>query len=94
MTAKKPASAEPKTDAKSPAPRRVEGVQLIRMPMAPNKPSHPVAVFRGEAPAKGETLEFTLENGVTYRGEVAEAVAASGEVMAEFTGPLTVAPKE
>ena len=94
MTTKKPASAGSKPASKGAAPTVVTGVELKRMPMEPNKPAHPFALFKGPLPKAGEVLEFTLKNGVTYRGEVSEAVDADGEVMAEFTGPLTVAPKE
>lgn len=95
MTTKKPASAGRKTVAKTPvAPRVIEGVTLIRMPMEENKPSHPAAEFKGKAPAAGETIEFTLKNGVTYRGVVAEAVEAKEEVFAEFSQPLTIVPKD
>lgn len=91
MNTKKPAAAGRKTVAKSKAgPRVVEGVSLTRLPMEPNKPAHPAAMFKGEAPAPSEILEFTLSNGVTYRGTVSEATEADGEVFAEFAGPLAV----
>lgn len=94
-TLKKPASAGRKAVAKSSAtPRVVEGVSLTRLPMEDGKPSHPAALFKGQAPALGDILEFTLANGVTYRGEVADATDADGEVLAEFAGPLSVVPKE
>ena len=95
MTTKKPAAAGRKTVAKSTAgPRVVDGVSLIRLPMEPNKATHPAAMFKGKAPDPGEILEFTLPNGVTYRGTVSEAAEADGEVLAEFTGPLAVVPQK
>lgn len=95
MTTKKPAAAGRKAAAKPTAsPRVVEGVKLTRLPMEENKPSHPAVMFKGAAPNPGETIEFTLENGVTYRGKVAEAAVADGEVFAEFALPLTIASKE
>lgn len=95
MTTKKPAAAGQKTAAKSPAsPNVVKGVKLQRLPMEANKPSHPVAFFKGAAPKAGSTIEFTLENNVTYRGVVADATAADGEVMVEFSAPLTAVPQE
>lgn len=90
MSTKKTAPAEQEVMAKSaPAPRVVEGVTLTRLPLKDNTPGHPVAMFKGQAPKSGECLEFTLENGVTYRGTVAEATEAAGEVMAEFADSLT-----
>lgn len=95
MATKKPAAAGQQTAAKKPAsPRVVAGVELKRMPMQDNQPSHPIALFKGEAPNKGDVLEFTLENGVTYRGTVADATEAGGEVLAEFSGPLVPVPTE
>lgn len=94
MTTKKPASAGSKPSSEGVAPTVVTGVELKRMPMEPNKPTHPFALFKGPLPKVGEVLEFTLKNGVTYRGEVSEAVESDGEVMAEFTSPLSVVPKE
>ena len=78
------------TPAQNSTPTVVEGVELRRLPMEANEPAHPVAMFKGTAPTKDEVLEFTLENGVTYRGVVADAIEAAGEVMAEFKGPLKV----
>lgn len=94
MTAKKPASAESKDVTNSANPIPLEGVKLIRMPLEENKVSHPAALFKGSAPKAGSTVQFTLDNGVTYRGEVADAVDANGEVMVEFSGALEVAPTE
>ncbi len=95
MTTKKPAGAGRKTVAKATStPTVVEGVQLIRLPLEANKPSNPVAMFKGIAPSEGETIEFTLEDGITRRGVVSEATEADGEVMAEFAAPLVVVPKE
>ena len=95
MDTSKPAAAGQKTAAKSaPAPRVVEGVTLTRLPMEENKPSHPVAMFKGQAPERGEVLEFTLDNGVTYRGTVSDATEAAGEVMAEFADALKPVPAE
>lgn len=74
------------------APVIVEGVSLTRHPMKPNQPSHPVAKYRGSAPAAGDALQFTLANGVTYRGTVSEATEADGEVLAEFEGGLITVP--
>ncbi|ABF64348.1 hypothetical protein TM1040_1663 [Ruegeria sp. TM1040] len=94
MTAKKTASAASKPASKDAAPMVVTGVELKRMPMEQNKPTHPFALFKGPLPKPGDVLEFTLKNGVTYRGKVSEAVESDGEVMAEFSAPLAVVPKE
>ncbi|MEX0304098.1 MAG: hypothetical protein AB3N24_16890, partial [Leisingera sp.] len=73
----------------------VAGVKLTRLPPVENQPQHPVAFYKGgSAPEPGEILEFTMENGVTYRGTVKEATAAGGEVMAEFTDGLKPVPAE
>lgn len=95
MTSKKPAAAGRKTVAKSTAaPRVIDGVSLIRLPMERNKPSHPAALYQGEAPQPREVIEFTLENGVTYQGEVAEAIEVNGEVMVEFARSLKAVTKK
>lgn len=49
---------------------------------------HPVAIYRGEAPEKGEAIRIVLGNGVTYTGTVAEVTEADGEVMIEFVNGI------
>lgn len=94
MTNKETASAAPKAVASSSAPILVSGVKMHRLPMVAGQKSHPAIEFKGKAPKAGETLEFQLDNGITYRGVVKEAVEAKGEVFAEFAGPLKVVPAE
>ncbi|UWS06759.1 hypothetical protein [Phaeobacter inhibens] len=93
MIKNKPAAAGQRSAAKSnPEPVVATGVKLIRLPMEPNKASHPAALYRGPEPKPGDLLQFSSANGVTYQGKVAEATEADGEVLAEFTGPLKVIP--
>lgn len=95
MTTKKPAPAAKEPVASDAArPRVIESVTLTRIPMTEGKVSHPAAQFKGEAPAAGETIQFTLENGITYRGTVSEATTVGEEVLAEFRDSLKVVPAE
>ena len=61
---------------------------LIEGGMLRNVQNRPTLFYRGDEPEAGETIKFRLANGVTYTGKVATAVAADGEVMCDFTGPL------
>ena len=63
-------------------PTDIKGVTIVRMPRG--AVDYPAAVYRGTAPAKGETLRFELDNGVTYAGKVHDVTEADGEVLAEF----------
>ena len=93
MTTNKTASAE-RPIAASAGPTIVENVTLTRRRLEPNAPARPVAKYKGEdAPKAGDVLQFTLKNGVTYRGTVADATQADGEVLAEFQGDLQPEPK-
>ncbi|WP_282091341.1 hypothetical protein [Epibacterium ulvae] len=94
MTSKHTATAAAKDVGKSASAIFVKDVRLKRLPMKENEISHPVAMFAGEAPQQGEAIQFTLDDGITYRGVIADAVTAKGEVMAKFTGPLTVVEPE
>lgn len=89
MSTKKPAPAEPKAIVE---PTVVDGVELGRHPLESNKPNHPFAQFKGDAPKAGTVIQFALENGVTYRGTVSEAVAEDSEVIAEFKDGLEIVP--
>lgn len=50
--------------------------------------STPAVAYRGTIPKVGEVIQFTLANGVTYSGTVADAVEADGEVLIEFTNGI------
>ncbi len=68
-------------------PDEIEGVTLTSI-RTPGR-SEPAARFKGNAPEKGKTIRFTLSNGVTYSGTVADATDADGEVLVEFKDGLT-----
>lgn len=75
-----------------PAPKRkkatlhIEGVSLTKMQRGAVK--YPAALYSGEKPSKGDTLKFTLNNGVTYSGVVLDATEADGQVLVEFRDGL------
>ncbi|WP_260078523.1 hypothetical protein [Phaeobacter inhibens] len=72
----------------------VAGVTLGRSPMRANETSHPVAKFKGSTvPERSDVLEFSLANGVTYRGIVADATHVDGEVLVEFSEALQPKPE-
>ncbi|WP_232272197.1 hypothetical protein [Thiosulfatihalobacter marinus] len=91
-----PADKELMPDAKDKkqkkAPARVEGVKLGRHPLSSDRPGHPYALFKGQAPAIGKKMVFTMPNGVTYEGTVEAAVEADGEVLVEFKDGLKPVP--
>jgi len=41
-----------------------------------------------DVPEKGDVMQFTMSNGVTYSGTVADATEADGEVLVEFISGL------
>lgn len=94
MTTKETASAAANPVSASNAPIPVRDVKMHRLPMVAGQKSHPAIEFKGKTPKAGEILEFQLDNGITYRGVVKEAVEAGGEVFAEFAGPLKVVPAD
>jgi hypothetical protein len=56
--------------------------------------SPPCISYDGDAPSKGERVEFVLENGILYAGVVAKVHTAGGNVMIEFVdGILPVTSK-
>ena len=72
---------------KTPAPADKEAVaDPIKATIARIRPDdpHPVAIYRGTAPKKGEAIRITLDNGVIYSGTVADVTEADGEAMVEF----------
>jgi hypothetical protein len=79
MADTKSAAAEPKT---TPA-KLITDAQVVAMPTPTG--STPAIVYRGIEPKKGSVIKFTLGNGVTYTGTVADATNADGEVLVEFT---------
>ena len=95
MKTEKTASAERPSAPNAPPPRKVvEGVKLTRHRLEPNAPALPVAKYKASvAPNAGDLLEFALDNGVSYRGEVADATVVDGEVLVEFRGDLQPEPK-
>ena len=82
MAAKKPAEAEPKTMPE----KLIVGAEVVTMPTPTG--STPAILYRGGAPKKGSVIKFTLSNGVTYSGKVADANEAEGEVLVEFTNGI------
>jgi hypothetical protein len=68
-------------------PDEIKGVTL-RSIRTPGR-SDPAARFKGTAPEKGKVVRFTLSNGGTYSGIVADATDANGEVLVEFKDGLT-----
>ncbi|MBO29081.1 MAG: hypothetical protein CML61_10070 [Rhodobacteraceae bacterium] len=51
--------------------------------------SHPALLYSGEAPQKGASIKFILDNGVEYEGTVADATASDGNVLVEFKDGIT-----
>jgi hypothetical protein len=54
--------------------------------------SPPCLSYDGAAPEVGEEITFTLENGVTYFGIVADAIEADGNVFVEFASGMNPVP--
>jgi hypothetical protein len=48
----------------------------------------PAMIYKGDAPEKGDVLQFAMSNGVTYSGTVADFTDSDGEVLVEFTSGL------
>lgn len=93
MDTKKTAPAEQSSAPEKDRVHKITGVKLHRQPMQKGVKSIPAALYASNtAPDAGDVLQFTLENGVTYRGVVREAVVAQGQVMVEFRSDLTVVP--
>ena len=53
----------------------------------------PAMICNGDVPEKGDVLQFSMSNGVTYSGTVADATEAGGEVLVEFTSGLVPVKK-
>ena len=79
-----------KRTTKAPAP--ITGARIFSMPTASG--TAPALIFKGDVPAAGTVLRATLANGVTYRGTVADATEADGEVLVEFKDGLSPVPTE
>ena len=93
MTAKKaPAQAGPKSMPKprGKQTRDIEGVNLTKLTRGSKR--YPAALYSGDQPAKGDTLRFTLANGLTYSGKVRAATESGGEVLAEFEDGISPVP--
>ena len=53
----------------------------------------PAMIYNGEAPEKGDVMQFLMPNGITYSGTVADSTEADGEVLVEFTSGLVPVKK-
>ncbi len=68
----------------------IKNVTLTKMTRGAKR--YPAALYMGDQPAKGDTLRFTLANGVTYSGKVRAATESGGEVLAEFEDGIAPVP--
>ena len=62
------------------------GARIVTMPTPTG--STPAMIYKGDVPEKGVVMQFTMSNGVTYSGTVADATEAGGEVLVEFTNGI------
>ena len=75
-------------DKKPPRKRAgtINGARIVTMPTKTG--STPAMIYKGEVPEKGDVMQFSMPNGVTYSGTVAESTEADGEVLVEFTNGI------
>lgn len=66
--------------------KTITGARIVHI--ARGATEYPAAIYAGPVPAKGATLNLTLENGVTYSGVVYDATEADGKTLVEFTDGL------
>jgi len=64
----------------------ITGARIVTMPTKTG--TTPAMIYKGKTPKAGDVLQFTMSNGVTYSGTVADATEADGEVLVEFTNGI------
>ena len=64
----------------------ITGARIVTMPTPTG--TTPAMIYNGDVPEKGDVMQFTMSNGVTYSGTVADATEADGEVLVEFISGL------
>ena len=64
----------------------ITGARIVTMPTPTG--TTPAMLYNGKKPKIGDVMQFTMSNGVTYSGTVAEATEADGEVLVEFTNGI------
>jgi len=67
------------------------GARIVTMPTPTG--TTPAMIYTGKTPKAGDVMQFTMSNGVTYSGTVADATEADGEVLVEFTSGLVPVKK-
>ena len=60
----------------------ITGAKIVTMPTKTG--STPAMIYKGDVPENGSVMKFTMPNGVTYSGTVADVTEADGEVLVEF----------
>lgn len=73
-------------------PNEIKGARIVRINN--DGVSAPCIVYDGEEPAKGSTIKFELDNGVTYSGKVADVTSADGNVLVEFKDGIVPVPEK
>ena len=69
----------------------ITGARIVTMPTPTG--TTPAMIYTGKTPKAGDVMQFTMSNGVTYSGTVADATEADGEVLVEFTSGLVPVKK-
>ena len=64
----------------------ITGARIVTMPTPTG--TTPAMIYKGDVPEKGDVLQFSMSNGFTYSGTVADATEAEGEVLVEFVNGI------
>lgn len=81
-----PADSEVVSEVDQPRTVEVDGARIVRGKSDGVSP--PCLLFHGDQPRAGDTLVFTLDNGVTYTGQVADAYGVGSEVWVDFVNGI------